>query len=117
MAKKTGFDKWVGRKMRRKTFADAYRASREQVGAVDRIVRALDQVREESGMSKAELARAIDAKPEIVRRLFTRQGVNPTLQTVVEIARALGLALCLTPIAGKKAATKRARPSSVRAVA
>ncbi len=113
-ATKTGFDKWVGRKMKRATFAKAHIAARKRLDAVDALVRALDAVREDSGMSKAELARAIDAKPEIIRRLFTTAGANPTLKTVVEIAAALGLELRLVRTAGKKT-TPRAK--STRAVA
>lgn len=99
---KTGFDKWVGKKMKRPSFAESYRSARKHIDTVDGIVRALDHIREDSGISKAELARTIDAKPEIIRRLFTKEGVNPTLQTVIEIAGALGLELRLVPISGRK---------------
>lgn len=115
---KTGFDKWVGKKMKRPTFAETYRTTRKHIDTVDGLVRALDHIREDSGISKAELARTIDAKPEIIRRLFTKEGVNPTLQTIVEIAGALGLELRLVPITGKKAPPKAAaRAKAARAVA
>ena len=52
------------------------------------------------------VARSIDARPEIVRRLFTEAGANPTLETVVEIAAALGLELRLVPVTQKKRAAK-----------
>jgi len=119
-AKQTGFDKWAATKMKRPSFSKSYEAARKRVAAVDGLVRALDQIREESGVSKAELARTIDAKPEIIRRLFTKEGANPTLQTVVEIATALGLELRLVPITktGKKSArAPRPRASDQRAVA
>ena len=68
---RTGFDKWAAEKMKAPKFEKAYVAARRRVDAVDGLVRRLDALREKSGMSKAELARAIDAKPEIIRRLFT----------------------------------------------
>ena len=109
MAKaKTGFDKWVGKKMKQPSFAASYRVARNQVDAVDQLVRTLDEMREAAGISKADLARAINAKPEIIRRLFTKEGVNPTLHTVVEVAAALGLTLQLVPAAAKKAKPAKA---------
>lgn len=114
---KTGFDKWAAKKLKSPSFAKSYREARAQIDAVDTLVRALDQVREDSGISKAELARRIDAKPEIVRRLFTSDRANPTLQTVVEIAQALGLELRLVPAPKRRAATKARTKRESRAVA
>ncbi len=72
------------------------------------LVGRLDEARLELGVSKAELARAISAEPEIVRRLFTAESPNPTLRTVVRLANVLGYTLELvrhsTP--GTKAQTK-----------
>jgi DNA-binding phage protein len=91
--RKTGFDKFFDEQVRNPRFAKAYAKARAEVDAVDRIVRALDDARIEIGMSKAELAARISAKPEIVRRLFTSKAPNPTLSTIVTIAAALGLRL------------------------
>ena len=60
-------------------------------------MRALDEARLLGGMTKAELARKIDARPEVVRRLFTTSTSNPTLETVLELASALGFHLELVP--------------------
>ncbi len=103
---KTGFDKWVTKKLESPSFAKAHHEARKHVEAVDAIVRSLDAVREQSGITKAELARSIDAKPEIVRRLFTKAGANPTLETVVQIAAALGLELKLVPVAPNRVTAK-----------
>lgn len=89
-AKKTGFDKFFEDQMRAPEFARGYRKARREIDAVDRIVRALDEARVELGMTKAQLARIISAKPEIVRRLLTAKSPNPTLATVVKVAAALG---------------------------
>ena len=49
-------------------------------------MRALDNAREQQGMTKAELARRAGMAPEVVRRLFTAEGPNPTAATLVAIA-------------------------------
>jgi ribosome-binding protein aMBF1 (putative translation factor) len=87
---KTGFDKFFNKQMESPSVARAYRESRTKINAVDEIVRSLDQARLTLGMSKAALAMAISVKPEIVRRLFTTSNPNPTLETVVKLAQALG---------------------------
>jgi ribosome-binding protein aMBF1 (putative translation factor) len=89
-AAKSVFDKFVDSQMRDPSFARGYTRARSEVDAVDRIVRALDEARIDLGISKAELARLIAAKPEIVRRLLTARSPNPTLATVVKVAAALG---------------------------
>jgi transcriptional regulator with XRE-family HTH domain len=108
---KAGFDKFFDEQMASPSFARAYGESRADIDAVDELVRRLDEARVELGVSKAELARAISAKPEIVRRLFTTESPNPTLGTVVRLANALGYTLELVrrparwACAPKKAAT------------
>jgi len=92
---KTGFDKFFDSQMASPTFEKSYADGRAEIDAVDEIVRRLDETRLTLGMSKAELARAISAKPEIVRRLFTTKNPNPTLDTVVRLAQALGYNLLL----------------------
>ena len=86
---KTGFDKFFDTKMKRASFAANYKTAKAEIDAVDRIIRSLDRARVDLGMSKADLARSISAKPEIVRRLFTGEGANPTMATVVKLAQAL----------------------------
>ena len=95
--RKTGFDKFFDEQMALPSFAKEHSEARAEIDAIDRIVRLLDQARDKSGMTKADLARAISAKPEIVRRLFTTSAPNPTLSTVIKLARALGYALTLVP--------------------
>jgi ribosome-binding protein aMBF1 (putative translation factor) len=97
MPRKTSFDRFVDDQMKKPRFRAAYAKARREIDAVDEIVRALDAARIDSGLSKAELARAISAKPEIVRRLFTSSASNPTLATVAKLAAALGRKLELVP--------------------
>lgn len=95
--KKTAFDKYFDRRMKDPAFASAYREARAVVDSTDALLRALDKARLLVGVSKADLARQIEARPEIVRRLFTADGVNPTLATVLKLADALGFHLELVP--------------------
>ncbi len=93
----TGFDKYVDGRMKDPTFAAHYEDAEAEIDATDKLVQALDSVRIANGMSKAELARRISAKPEIVRRLFTSRSPNPTISTVIAVTKALGFHLTLVP--------------------
>jgi transcriptional regulator with XRE-family HTH domain len=71
-------------------YSDAYDEARSWVDAINRLVRALDDRREEFGLSKAELARRAELAPEAVRRLFSVDRPNPTVGTLTALADALG---------------------------
>ncbi len=77
------------REMEDPAFATNYARARAEIAQVDAVMRQLDTLREESGVTKTELARLIDRNPSTVRRLFTAE-VNPELKTVAAIASALG---------------------------
>ncbi len=94
---KTGFDKFVDAQMKSPSFAKDYAEARALVDAIDTMVRALDAAREKSGLTKAALADAIDARPEVVRRLFTTKRPNPTLATMIRLAAAVGYRVALVP--------------------
>jgi transcriptional regulator with XRE-family HTH domain len=66
-----------------------------RIATIDRIVNELDDAREQAGLSKTELARAINSEPATVRRLFSAGHVNPTLGTLAEVAAALGMRVVL----------------------
>jgi len=82
-------------------FLREYVAQSVRVATIDRIVNELDSAREAAGLSKAELARAINTEPATVRRLFSAGHVNPTLGTLAEVAAALGMRVVLEPLAGE----------------
>jgi DNA-binding phage protein len=88
-------------------FRAEYQRQRREIAAIDAIVNQLDALREQHGMSKAELARAIDKNPAAIRRLLTASG-NPELRTVVAMAQALGTEIKIVP-------TRAARPDCQRA--
>lgn len=87
---------YFGRRLADPAIAEAVRLERERVDAIDRIIRALDDERERQGLTKAELARVTNKRAEFVRRLFTAESPNPTLETVIDVAQALGLEVTLT---------------------
>jgi len=82
-----------------------------RIQAVDALINKLDELREVEGLSKADLARAIDREPAAVRRLLTAQQVNPTVALVADVAAALGFRLTLEPLDDKARAevTERLR--------
>ena len=108
--KRTAFDRFLDEQMRSPSFAQSYRDARAEIDAIDHVVRALDRARAESGLTKAELAAAIDARPEVIRRLFTSSRPNPTLATLVRLAAALGYRLELTRSQQRPRGTRRRRP-------
>lgn len=69
-----------------------------RIATIDEVVNALDDAREAAGLSKAELARAIQVEPATIRRLFASQKPNPTLGTLAEVAGALGMRITIEPL-------------------
>jgi transcriptional regulator with XRE-family HTH domain len=69
-----------------------------RIATIDRMVNELDTARQASGLTKAELARAIGSEPATMRRLFSSGRVNPTLGTLAEVAAALGMRVALEPL-------------------
>ncbi len=61
--------------------------------AASALVKELEAVREQQGLSKAELGRRMGVKASVVSRLLAGQAVNPTLSTVADVADALGVYL------------------------
>jgi DNA-binding phage protein len=89
-------------------FRVAYERASQEVAAIDAIVHMLDDLREVQGLSKADLARAIDKNPASIRRLLTSRG-NPELRTVVAIAAALDAEVRIVPRRRAKAKIQRGR--------
>jgi DNA-binding phage protein len=114
MASKTGFDKFLDEKLRGPAFREEFEVARAEIAATDALIRALEGARASRGISKAELARRISAKPEIVRRLLTDASGNPTVQTVFKVAAALDCHLELVPNSGRRATPARTAARRVR---
>jgi DNA-binding XRE family transcriptional regulator len=89
-AQDTYHDRRLARRLREDPeFRAEFERQRREITQIDSVVRQLDALREEVGMSKAELARAIGKAPSSIRRFFTAD-VNPELRTVAAIADVLG---------------------------
>lgn len=73
-----------------------YERAQAQIKQIDEVMRALDQLRIQSHMSKAELARRIGKNPASVRRLFTSEA-NPELGTIAAMATALDAEITIKP--------------------
>lgn len=73
-----------------------YEQSRREIQTIDRVIHQLDDLREQAGLSKAELARIVNRNASSIRRLFTQQS-NPELALVAAIASALGAAIEIVP--------------------
>src|ERR1700755_2572886 len=72
------------------------RAARE-IAQTDAVIRQLDSLRVDLGISKAELARRVNRNASSVRRLFTASQVRPGLPLVAAMADALGAELRVVP--------------------
>ena len=81
-------------------FREEYGRARAEIDGVDQLIRALDGRRASLGLSKADVARAMQAEPSVVRRLFTAADSNPTVTTLIELTDALGLRVVLEKQAG-----------------
>jgi len=112
---KTGFDKFLDEKLRDPAFRAGYDKARAEITATDAVIRALESARARSGFSKAELSRRMGVKPEIIRRLLTDEGGNPTVATVLRVATTLGYHLELVPNNRRRAARPREAARQVAA--
>ena len=103
MSKLTGAERYLNDRRRDPAYDRAYVAARHRIDQIDAIIRALDQRRCNLKLSKAELARRANLRPEVIRRLFSAESPNPTLSTVVALAGALELELTAEPLEDSRA--------------
>src|SRR5450759_3976739 len=82
-----------------------YERTAREVAQVNEVMRALNDLREQGSMSKAELARVIGRNDAVVRRFFTAQS-NPELRTIAAMAEALDADIRIVP--RRKASSRRA---------
>ena len=79
-------------------FLREYLVESMRIATIDAVVNELDEARTAAGLSKAELARAIQVEPATIRRLFASDKSNPTFGTLAEVAAALGMRITLEPL-------------------
>jgi len=89
------------RRMQDPEYRAAYERAAREVAQTDAVIRQLDLLRADLGMSKAELARRVDRNASSVRRLFTAAQVRSELPLIVALADALGAELRVVPRAAE----------------
>lgn len=94
---RTAAERYLSQRLQDADYADAYWSARDRVDRIDGLVRDIEARREELGLTKADLARRAGLRPEVIRRLLSTSEPNPTLSTLLSIARALDLELVLEP--------------------
>ncbi|MGA2805046.1 MAG: helix-turn-helix transcriptional regulator [Acidimicrobiales bacterium] len=82
-----------------------------RIATTDRIMNLLIDALEESGLTRAAVARAVDSHASAIRRLLNREskGTNPTLETLSDVAAVLGFQVALVPM-GAQARRKVTNP-------
>ena len=98
MTARTGAERYLAGRKDDPEYRFAYDAARRRIAQIDSIIRMLDQRRCNLDLSKAELARRANLRPEVIRRLFSAERPNPTLATLVALAEALELELAAEPL-------------------
>ena len=78
------------RRMRDPEYREAYERAAREIEQTDQVIRALDSLRVDLGISKGEVAPRIDRNASSIRRLFTASRAPPELPLVAAIADALG---------------------------
>ena len=74
-------------------YREAYERAAREIAQTDAVIRELDSLRIDLGMSKAELARRVDRNASSVRRLFTARQARPELPLIAALADTLGAEL------------------------
>ena len=82
------YERFLAEQLADPEFRAEFERERHEIETIDAILNALDELREERGLTKADLARQIGKNPASVRRLLTASG-NPELRTVVAMTNAL----------------------------
>jgi DNA-binding phage protein len=103
---RTGAERYLASRLDDPEYRVAHEDARDRIDRIDSVIRALDARREELDLSKAELARRAGVQPEAIRRLFSAERPNPTLNTLVALADALELELLPTPRPSKRPPTR-----------
>lgn len=100
---RTGAERYFESQRKDPEYECEFQAARRRIGQIDAVMRMLDEQRSNLDLSKAELARRAGLRPEAVRRLFSAEGPNPTLATLVALTDALDLELVAEPQPAKLA--------------
>ena len=95
---RTGAERYFAELRKNPEYEAAYQTARRRTTQIDTIIRELDQRRSSLNLTKAEVARRADLRPEVVRRLLSGANPNPTLTTLAAVADALEMKVVLVPL-------------------
>lgn len=89
------------RRMEDPEYRLAYEQAARELAQTDAVIRDLDSLRVDLGISKAELARRVNRNASSVRRLFTASRARPEFPLLAALADALGADLRVVPRAAQ----------------
>ena len=91
------YERFRAQNMEDPEFRAAYERAARQIAQIDAVIQALDALRVDLGISKAELARRVGRNASSVRRLFSSSGARPELLLIVSLADALDAEVRIVP--------------------
>lgn len=100
-------EKRLAQRLKDPEFRAQFDKASAQIVQIDSIIQTLEELREQAGISKADLARQIGKDPATVRRLFTARVRNPELRTVAALASALNAEIQIVPRSQTKSSNGR----------
>jgi len=94
---------------------EQYENAKRELMLTRQMLMQIDEQRRAAGLSKAALARSIEANPATLRRMFTAPTANPSMRTVFRLLVALGMELEVKRVRPPKAAlfAQKARAASI----
>ena len=87
------FDADLARDLEDPEFSAIYALKLAKVNAMADFLDAIEERREEQQLSKAEIGRRINRQPSAVSRILNGNDQNPTWDTLVDLAYAVGIEL------------------------
>jgi ribosome-binding protein aMBF1 (putative translation factor) len=106
------------RRMQDPEYHRAYQRAAREIAQTDAVIRELDALRSDLGMSKAELARRVGRNASSIRRLFTASRARPEFPLIAALADALGAELRVVrrskePLAPDRGNGRQARVTAI----
>ncbi len=90
----------VERRLEDPEFRRHFVLEQNRIQTADRVMNLLVDALEKSGLTRADVARALDSHGSAIRRLLNQEAgaANPTLQTLTDVAAVLGFQVELVPM-------------------
>lgn len=112
---RTSFDDFFDEQMADPARAELYHQARAEIDTYDKLMRAMNALRESRGLSKTKLADLSGLPKQSVRKVLTDRKANPTYATMSKMLSTMGFALQLVEL--KRRPSARPTPASKRAPA